>query len=125
MESDDLKFPASADDTALDTWLRAQAALPPLADQRFTQRVMSALPPPRHRPMRAVLCGAGFTLGAVVALAGVLEASGGHADLVTIDSTLVHAVDALLAPGGIALGALVLSLGFAFRDQCRRALWPR
>ena len=126
-ESDDLKSPRPSDDAALEAWLRQQPALPALPEREFVRHVLTALPPPRRRSTRVILCSAGFTFGALVAVAGALQAGGGHVDLVALDAMLVRGIDALVEPaGGIALGAILFSVWFAFRDRWRpRWWWPR
>ncbi len=51
MEPNDLKS-TPPDDAALETWLRANAALPPLPDHGFSRQVLAALPPPTRRAAR-------------------------------------------------------------------------
>ena len=53
MEPHDLKS-TPPDDAALETWLRANAALPPLPDHGFSRQVLAALPPPTRRAAREV-----------------------------------------------------------------------
>lgn len=119
MESPDLN--SSSHDAALDEWLRTSAALPPLADDGFSRRVLAVLPAPRRRTtLRRNLCLAALAAGVGVAVIGTLRA--GNAD--GWDRSLQGALEqAGNLPVSVALGVTLLSLWFAFRDRLR--LLPR
>lgn len=122
MESPDLKS-TPPDDAALEAWLRAHSALPPLPDAGFSHRVLATLPrphpAPRHHARRSWLCLAAVAAGGALALGGVL----GSAHAVTDD--LFVSLNSPLAtpPALIAFAVTACSLWFAFRDRVR--LLPR
>ena len=69
MEPNDLNS-LPPDEAQLDAWLRASTTQPPLPDDGFSQRVLSALPPPA-RPdsvRRLWFCVAGALIGGGVAI---------------------------------------------------------
>jgi hypothetical protein len=125
MESNDLKSPAP-DDAELEAWLRASAAPPPLPDEGFTLRVLTALPPPAREQsaQRGWFCVGGALLGLAVAALGVLRTGGRPADLPALDDSILAALAQLSVPAfGLALGITLGSLWFAFSDRLR--LLPR
>jgi hypothetical protein len=70
MESPDLNHSPS-DDAALDAWLRDNAALAPLPDHGFSQRVLLNLPAPTDRAAakrRLIFCALGALAGVMVPL---------------------------------------------------------
>jgi hypothetical protein len=121
MEPTDLK-PILPDDAALEAWLRANSALPPLADSGFSKRVLATLPrTSRWRMSRSWFCLGGLALGSMLALAGVIAS--GHT---VTDDLFVSFNNPLAAPP--ALVALVVALSsswYAYRDHVRVRLLPR
>lgn len=125
MEPNDLKSPAP-DDAQLEAWLRPSAALPPLPDDGFTQRVLAVLPPPARRQSthRMWFCAGGALVGIIVAALGALRSDRLSDSLPALEDTIMAALAQLSVPAcGLALGITLLSLWFAFRDRLR--LLPR
>jgi len=125
MEPTDLN-PTPPDDPQLEAWLRASASLPPLPDDGFTQRVLTALPSPasKHSAQRTWVCVGGALVGIAVATFGALSSGSLPASLPVFEDTILTALSQLSVPAfGLALGITILSLWFAFRDRLR--LLPR
>jgi ferric-dicitrate binding protein FerR (iron transport regulator) len=118
MEPNDLK---SLPDDAFETLLRANAALPPLADAGFSQRLLATLPAPsRRRSRRGWAAALGLAGGIAAMLAGGALGGGAAPGLPGFNAELVDAVNQLLTPAGT--GALLLTAGslwFAFRERWR------
>ncbi|MBI2518495.1 MAG: hypothetical protein HYV95_16570 [Opitutae bacterium] len=116
MEPDDLKS-APPDDPALDAWLRANASLPPLPDDGFSQRVLTALPSAPRSARRLWLCAAGALAGTGVASFKLLQAGG----LPALAQSLHAAAGQLATPTvGLALGVSLISLAYVFWSDLRR-----
>jgi len=125
MEPNDLK-PTPPDDAQLEAWFRASASQPSLPDDGFTQRVLTALPPPARQQSarRLWFCVVGALVGIVVAALGAFSSGSLPAILPALDDTLIAALTQLSVPAfGLALGITLGSLWFAFRDRLR--LLPR
>ena len=125
MEPNDLK-PTPPDDAQLEAWLRASAAQPSLPDDGFTQRVLTALPPPARQPSarRMWFCTGGALVGIIVAALGALRSGSRPGNLPALGDTIIAVLTQLSVPAfGLALGITLLSLLFAFRDRLR--LLPR
>ncbi len=125
MEPTDLK-PTPPDDPQLEAWLRASTSLPPLPDNGFTQRVLTALPSPasRQSAQRTWVCVGGALVGITVAARGALASGSPPANLPAFEETILAMLTQLSVPAfGLALGITLLSLWFAFRDRLR--LLPR
>jgi hypothetical protein len=125
MESDDLKSSPPPDDAALETWLRANAALPPLADDGFAQRVLVTLPPARRRSRRGLIAVVALGAGVMALGAGIILVKHEPSALLAFNTDLVDAVNQLLTPAGSGAVALTLaSLWYAFRDRWHPA-WSK
>ena len=105
------------EDAPLDALLRQQAAAEALPDDGFSQRVLTALPPPtRAASSRArwIVCAIGGVIGTIVAAAGLLSApaaSGGWSEVV---SATVRGLAVLAEPPAVlALTVAALSWFFA------------
>ena len=125
MEPTDLK-PTPPDDPQLEAWLRASATLPPLPDDGFTQRVLTALPSPTRRPsaQRLWFCLGGALVGIAVAGLGAGHSGSLTASLPVLEESILSVLAKLSVPAfGLALGITAVSLWFAFRDRPR--LLPR
>lgn len=119
MESPDLKS-TPPDDAAFEAWLRASSTPPPLADDGFSRRVLTALPRSfQRRVQRSVGCIAAVILGSALALAGVLRAGHGVTDalFISLENPLAT------PPALLAFGVTAVSLWYAFRHRVR--LQPR
>ena len=120
MEPEDLKSPPP-DDASFEAWYRAHATRPPVPDHGFTGRVLAALPPPRKQisSQRGRFCLAGALLGGAIAWSGgLLEALGRPG----LEVAHAGAWSPAASPGlGLALGLVVVSLFFVYRDL----LWRR
>lgn len=119
MEPNNLNSPAPGD-AALEGWLRTSAPLPPLPDDGFSRRVLTALPPPVPRfSARTWACVGGAVVGVVIA--GIGAATGSTPApgpvLVAPEMDLLKQV-----AGPAALGVAALSLWFALRDQLQQLL---
>ena len=125
MEPNDLNS-LPPDEAQLDAWLRASTTQPPLPDDGFSQRVLSALPPPA-RPdsvRRLWFCVAGALIGGGVAALGAFGSDNQPAGLAALQDMILATLAQLSVPGfGLAVGITVGSLWFAFRDRWR--LLPR
>ncbi|MFO1451412.1 MAG: hypothetical protein U1F61_24845 [Opitutaceae bacterium] len=121
MEPADLKSP-SPDDASFEAWYRAHATRPPVPNHGFTGRVLAALPPPRKSvsSQRGRFCLAGALLGGAVAWSGgLLEALGNPG--IEVEQAGVWSPAA--SPGlGLALGLVVVSLLYVYRDFLRRRI---
>jgi hypothetical protein len=114
--------PSPAEDP-LEVLLRKEHA--PLADDGFSTRVLSALPPvvptPRRSPTRRTLaCSLGALTGFVVALSqsGLPPANASTAFVVTLQASTLRAVHWLSDPAVILLGLLTLaSLALAYARE--------
>ena len=125
MEPNDLKS-LPPDDAQLEAWLRTSTMQPPLPDDGFTQRVLTALPPParRHSALRLWFCVAGALTGGGVAAFGVFGSGSQTADLTDLQAAILATLAQLTVPAfGLAVGITTVSLWFAFRDRLR--LLPR
>lgn len=126
MEPSDLK-PNSSDDAAVETWLRTHSALPPLPDDGFTPRVLTALPPPASHTLtlRTRICLAGALAGAAMAAWAVLSGGNPLDRLPALDAALIESLSQLGSPGaGLAVATTAASLLFAYwRDLRRFARW--
>lgn len=125
MEPTDLN-PTPPDDAQLEAWLRASAALPPLSDNGFTPRALSALPPPARQQsaQRMWFCLGGALVGIIVAAFGAMSSGSQPAKLPALEENILAAFAQLNVPAfGLALGITAVSLWFAFRDRLR--LLPR
>lgn len=115
MEPADLKSP-SPDDASFEAWYRAHATRPPVPNHGFTGRVLAALPPPRRQitSQRGRFCLAGALIGSAIAWSGGLLEALGRPGLV-VEQVGVWTPTA--SPGlGLALGLVVVSLLFVYRD---------
>jgi len=125
MEPNDLNS-LPPDDVQLEAWLRASTTLPPLPDDGFSQRVLTALPPPAREDSvwRRWFCVAGALTGGGVAALGAFGSGNQTAGLADLQDTILATLAQLSVPGfGLAVGITVGSLWFAFRDRWR--LLPR
>ncbi len=135
MEPERLDPAPRPDAAALEAWLRANAAQPPLPDDGFSQRVLAALPPPRaswitrdqQRTLVFVVLGA---------LAGVIFCylRGYAFDFAHLDKSIRDGTSALSAylqspfdpeqhrQLSLALTACTGSLVIAYFGELRRAL---
>jgi len=107
MDSSGLNPPPFDDDAVLRAHFEAA---PPLADNGFSSRVVSALPAPRAWNWRAAtILGIASALG----LAGVYLTGGRVSDLATLADQAIGYVSSpgLLLLGGVILAAWVLSGG--------------
>jgi hypothetical protein len=121
MESNDLN-PSLPDDAHLESWLRANATLPPLPDDGMSRRVLAALPP-RTRTLSSRLAAtlAGTAMGLVVV--GLQVFAGGNPldRLPAFDAALAESLSQLGSPAaGLAVVATVGSLVFAFWSDLQR-----
>jgi len=122
MEPNDLK-PTPPDDTQLEAWLRTSTALPPLPDDGFMQRVLTALPPAQRATRRMWFCSGGAVVGIVIAAFGAVTSGNLPANLPALEDTIMTALTQLSVPAfGLALGITLLSLWFAFRDRLQLGL---
>ncbi len=124
MEPNEL-IPRPQDDSPLDDWLRANAALPPLPDDGFSHRVISALPAPRRtRPShRGLAVTVGALVGVLVAAYPLMPRDARAPQLSGVADALQHALEVLSAPGaGIAFGVTLVSLLLAFWRDVRRVV---
>lgn len=123
MEPNDLKSSPPPDDAPLETWLRANTALPPLPDAGFSQRVLTALP---AQPRRAGISPRLFVigLGAVAGMGFVAFKllAGAPVELNLPAPEMETAALAQLADPKLhaALGVTVVTLAFAFWPDLRR-----
>jgi len=125
MEPTDLN-PPPPDDAQLEAWLRTSTSQPLLADDGFTQRVLTALPSRTNRQsvQRSWFCLGGALVGIVVAILGAFQSRGLPARFPAVKEEVLVAVAQLSVPAvGLALGIAAVSLWFAFRDRVR--LLPR
>jgi hypothetical protein len=121
MEPNDLNS-TPAGDAALEAWLRANAALPPLPADRFTAGVLGAVRP--RRISRGPFLALGLVVGIAVAVSGAVTSGNSLPSLPAIDAELTEAfsqLSSLPVAGGLVLTGI--SLGYAFRDRLR--LLPR
>lgn len=124
MENDQLT-PTPADESAADAWLRAHAALPPLTDDGFTARVLTALPPRRRHAGRgrtwAILAGA--AAGVAVAAARLATGHGGAPLVAPSPEEARYALAVFVDPKTLlALGVAAASVAFAYWPALRRHL---
>ena len=125
MEPTDLN-PLQPDEPQLEAWLRASATLPPLPDDGFTQRVLTALPATARQPsaQRFWFCAGGAVIGVIVAALGALNSGSRTASLMALQDSILATLAQLSVPAfGLALGITAVSLWFAFHDRLR--LLPR
>ena len=126
MESPNLNQRRPEDDD-LDVQLRTHFFAPPLADDGFSQRVLTALPAPQQKSLqfkRRLVCAVGSAAGVAAAAIGFIKSEDFEPALTALDHTLTLAFGQLVTgPVVLALGLAILSLAFAFRDQ--RRLLPR
>lgn len=121
MEPNDLKPNPPPDDAHLDGWLRANAALPPLPDDGFSRRVLTALPAPARRSARLVVIALGAVVG--IGFAAIKFATGAPVEFYLpavgpeFADTLVQLTDPRLHT---ALGVTVVTLAFVFWRDLRR-----
>ena len=124
MEPNDLKSPTPPDDARFDTWLRSHAALPPLSDAGFSQRVLTALPAPQRRTgvsPRLLTIGLGAVAG--LGFAAIKFGTGTSVDFNLPAPEAAAALTQLADPKlNVALGVTVLSLAFVFWRDLRRRL---
>lgn len=114
MESPDLK-PHSPDDAQLETWLRDNAATPPLPDDGFSNRVLAALAPDAQDVThRIIICLVGAAAGMGFAVAQGLSWSDIFAGD-RLNPALTQGLAALAQPSILlALAITAASLVFAF-----------
>jgi hypothetical protein len=123
MEPNDLKS-TPPDDAPFEAWLRASAALPPLPDDGFSRRVLSALPAPAGRSpvsprLLSILLGA--ALGAALAAYKAFTAAPVEFVLPVPSPGATDALAQLADPKlHVALGVTVLTLAFVFWRDVRR-----
>jgi hypothetical protein len=121
MESPDLK---PGGDEALETWLRHEAALPPLDDAGFSARVLAVLPPPpsQRNRQRTWICLAGAAMGLAVTAWPVLAAGNPLDRLPSLDEALLLALTQLADPAvGLALLTAGATLLYVFWRSLRQA----
>ena len=121
MEPNDLKSPAP-DDTPLEAWLRAGSLQPPLSDDGFSARVLTALPPPKRRiPPRLIVGVAGALAGLFVEAQPFLSGGTPLDRLPALDAALVQAFEPLAHPAiGLAIGVTLGTLVYVFWRDLRR-----
>ncbi len=124
MEPNDLKSSPSPDDAPLEAWLRTHAALPPLPDAGFAQRVLTALPAPPRRAgnaPRLIVIGLGAMAGLAFAAWPFLAGASIELHLPALDPETATALAQLTDPKlHAALGVTVLTLAFVFWSDLRR-----
>ena len=124
MESNDLKSPTPPDDARFDTWLRSHAALPPLPDAGFSQRVLTALPAPQRRTgvsPRLLTIGLGAVAG--LGFAAIKFGTGTSVDFNLPAPEAAAALTQLADPKlHVALGVTVISLAVVFWRDLRRRM---
>ncbi len=123
MEPNDLKS-TPPDDAQLETWLRAQTALPVLPDDGFSHRVLTVLPAPQRRAVISPRMLA-ITLGAVagIGFAAVKFATGATVEfnLPPLGPEATDALAQLTDPKlHTALGVTVATLAYVFWRDVRR-----
>jgi len=124
MESDDLKSSPAPDDT-FETLLRANASLPPLADDGFSRRVLATLPPARRRSRRGLIATLALGASVLAVFTTVILIKPESSALLVFNRDLVDAVNQLLSPAGSGAVALTVgSLWYAFRGRWRPA-WSK
>jgi hypothetical protein len=121
MEPSDLK-PDSRSDDPVEAWLRAGTDAPPLPDAGFSQRVLSALPPPSDRrrtaSLRRSLCLSGAVAGALIAGLGGLALDELPVRLGAIGSALAEVPVRLATPASaFALALTAVSLAYVYRRK--------
>lgn len=122
MESNDLKS-TPPDDAQLENWLRTNAALPPLPDDGFSHRVLTALPTPQRSrvSLRLLVIGIGAVAG--LGFAAVKFATGAPVEFVLpavgpeFAGTLAQLTDPKLH---VALGVTLVTLVCVFWPDLRR-----
>ena len=128
MEPSDLKS-SSPDDAQLEAWLRSRSAVPPVADEGFSARVLAALPPPAPRrvssSLRGWLCLAGALIGAGVAW----QSGWRHPDAAWEFADLLPNLQAVISPlsdPNVLLAVVVagMSLAFVYWRELRTKLNP-
>ena len=123
MEPADLNPLLPPDDAQLESWLHAASARPPLPDNDFSHRVLTALPPSaqKAKTRRLGVYAAGTFLGLLVVWFGGLrpEDFSPSFEPAVMDALVQSGPTAIFAALGITLG----SLWYAFRSPLR--LLPR
>src|SRR3954463_12813111 len=94
MEPSDLKS-IPPDDAALEAWLHANAALPPLPAGRFVPNVLAAVRP--KRISRRLCLALGLVVGVGVAIVGAATSGNFPTSLPVLDAELTEAFDRLLS----------------------------
>ena len=118
----------SSDDEQLEAWLRAQSAVPPLRDDGFSQRVLTALPPATasapaqgRSALRAWLCLAAALAGGVMVFSSRSESSGVAEKFAALLPSLQGAATSFSDPSvGVALIVTVASLAFVYWREIAR-----
>lgn len=123
MEPNDLKS-TPPDDAQLETWLRTNATLPPLPDDGFSQRVLTALPAPVRRSRvspRLLAIFVGAAAGTGVATFKFFTGTPIDFSLPPLGPETTDAFAQLADPKlNVALGVTVVTLVFVFWRDVRR-----